>query len=1025
MFRIFLPRAGFKLSMKAWKAALGVVIFALGSLAEGAKAQTGHETNVALDRAAYQSSAINYDNVAHLATDGSLDTFWQSNVEDRPWIYIDLGQSRKIDGVQLAWGTLAPTNCTIQLSNQASRPSAWTDVVHLPGTSSQVGEAHFAPVDARFVRMIADAGSAPGGCQLREFRVSGEAATAPSPVDLHLPAKDEEDRISLDGAGWKLQNTLFVHDPGEAISKPDYSTDGWLTAKVPGTVLTSYLLDGAVPDPNFGDQQRLISESFFQNDFWYRREFILPVTTTSRHFLLNFEGINWKADIYLNGSQVGHIDGAFHRGRFEVTKNLLPGQRNVLAVLIHKVANPGATHERSLWKGTRNGGVLGKDNPTFQASIGWNWMVSIRGRDIGIWDHVFLEQTGPVVLTDPFVQSAVSQDQKTADLTLQFTLKNLEDKLVDGAVSGTLGNIAFTQKVQLAANETKTLTLDKSSFPQLSIENPQLWWPNGYGDQPLQHLKLAVSAAGIPSFEKEVVFGIRQLTYDTSNNVLKISCNGQHIQLNGGNWGMDETMLRYEAKDYDNAVRLHKEMHMTMIRNWVGQVGKEEFFDACDKYGLLVWNDFWLANPSDGNNPDDHPIFMDNVDDRILRIRNHPSLALYCGRNEGNPPKDLDAGMAQATSTLDGTRFYIPNSANGLVTGHGPYEPHAVSWYFHDGSTHKGGGGGIGTTLHSELGIVAVPTADSMRLMMPEQDLWPVSDDWAVHDFYQSRCKTYLARIDKSYGPSAGLDEFCEKAQMENWENAKAMLEAWRSESGSGCLIWMSHPAWPSLICQLYDYYLNPTGAYFGARLANEPLHILWDAFSNKIKVANNTGRDFKNLQAEAWIYNMDGTPKAHQEAQVNSSADGVATDCFDLTFPGDLSPVHFIKLKLTDGKEVVSENFYWRGITEDEDVTLNDMPKVKLTGSFTGKEENGKDLVDVRLENPTSQVALMVCLKIVKAGTPGERVLPVFYGDNYVSLLPHEARLVRAEFDPALLQGDRPAVVVQGWNVPKFNLGE
>ena len=979
--------------------------------------------NVALNRAAYQSSASDFNNVAHLATDGSMDTYWQSGVEAQSWIYVDLGQTRKISSVKLAWGLLAPAGCTIQVSNESSAPTRWTDLGHISCAASQMSEAHFPPTDARFVRMLTDPNSAPGGCQLKEFDVEGDSqATTPPAADLNLPAKDQNDKISLDGTGWKLQNAMFVTDTGETISKATYPAGGWLSAKVPGTVLTSYLLAGAIPDPNFGDQQHLISESFFQNDFWYRKEFILPGALPHQHFLLNFEGINWKADIYLNGTQVGHIDGAFSRGKFDVTQSLVPGQKNVLAVLIHKVANPGPTNIKLLTKASHNGGILGKDAPTFHASLGWNWMPSIRGRDIGIWDHVYLEQTGPIVLTDPFVHSTVSKDRAQADLTVEVTVKNLENTPEEGAINGTLGNVAFTQKIELAANETKTFTLDKSTFPQLSLTNPPLWWPNGYGEQPLQHLILTAAAGDVSSCQKEIIFGIRELTYDTSDNILKISCNGQRIQLNGGNWGMDETMLRYEAKDYDIAVRLHKEMNMTMIRNWVGQVGKEEFFDACDKYGLLVWNDFWLANPSDGPNPDDHKMFMDNVHDRILRIRNHPSLALYCGRNEGLPPKDLDQGMAQETSSLDGTRFYIPQSANGVVTGHGPYEPHASSWYFKGSEARKGG---IGTTLHSELGIVCVPTADSMRQMMPEEDLWPISDMWATHDFFQSRCHVYKARINKSYGPSQGLDEFCGKAQMENWENAKSMLESWRSNSGSGCLIWMSHPAWPSLICQFYDYYLNPTAAYFGARIANEPLHILWDSFSNKIKVANNTGKDFKSLHAEAWIYNMDGTQKSHQETQVDSSADGIATDCFALTFPADLSPVHFIKLRLGDGSKTVSENFYWRGVAEDDYLTLNDMPKVNLRGSFTEKQADGKVIMNVRLENPTAFIAVMVCLKVVKSSKPTERILPIFYGDNYVSLLPHETRQIEVEFDAAALQGDQAKIVAEGWNTPRFELAQ
>ena len=376
-------------------------------------------------------------------------------------------------------------------------------------------------------------------------------------------------------------------------------------------------------------------------------------------------------------------------------------------------------------------------------------------------------------------------------------------------------------------------------------------------------------------------------------------------------------------------------------------------------------------------------------------------------------PRVLDQGMAAATASLDGTRYYIPNSASGLVSGHGPYEPKADSWYFQN----------RGITLHSELGLVCVPTADSMRLMMPTKDLWPISDMWGLHDFAQPRDRVYTKRINDLYGPSKGLDEFCEKAQLQNWENAKAMFEAWRSNSGSGGLIWMSHPAWPSLICQLYDYYLNPTAAYFGARKANEPLHILWDAFTNEVKVANNTGANFQNLHAQAWVYNLDGTERSHQEAVVNSGADGIASRCFPLALPDNLTAVHFIKLRLTNGEKVVSENIYWRGTAAEDYFALNQMEKIGLTGTCASVEQGGGAILNIDLQNPTSQVALMVCAKVVRASAPGQRVLPIFYDDNYITLLPHESRRIRAEFDSALLKGDEPRVVVDGWNVPAMSI--
>jgi hypothetical protein len=993
-------------------AALWFLILGPGLL----EAAYGTEGNLALNRAAYQSSAANYDNVAHLATDGSEETYWQSQPENQPWIYLDLGQVQKFSSIRLSWGLLAPTGCTIQVSDGPSNAFVWKDIAHASCSPSTTTEIACPQGESRYVRMITDVTSASTGCQLKEFMVEGELPPAPPAAAPDLPPKDEENKISLDDAGWKLQNSMFVTNTGGDISQPAFPADSWLPAQVPGTALVSYLKAGAIPDPDFGDQQHMISESFFQNDFWYRKEFLLPAVLPHQHFILNFDGINWKADIYLNGSRVGHIDGAFFRGKFDVTDKLLPGQKNVLAVLIHKVAHPGPINEKSLKKQPGNGGILGKDSPTFVASLGWNWTPTVRGRDIGIWDHVYLEQTGPAILVDPFVQTLVSDDLSHADLTIPVTVKNLEDSPLKGTLEGSMEGVSFSQNVELQAKETKTFVLDKTSIPQLVLANPKLWWPNGYGAQPLYRLKLGLIINHQPSAQREITFGVRTLTYDTSNSILKISCNGQHIQLNGGNWGMDESMLRYTAKDYDTAVRMHKEMNMTIIRNWVGQVGKEEFFDACDKYGLLVWNDFWLANPVDGPNPDDHEMFMNNVRDRIMRIRNHPSLALYCGRNESKPPPDIDAGIAQATTELDGTRYYIPQSDAVVVTGNAPYEPHPATWYFKN----------KGVTLQSEIGIVCVPPADSMRLMLPQEDLWPINDMWALHDFFQSRCRIYTDRINKSYGPSQGLDEFCEKAQLENLENVKAIFECWRGNSGSGCILWMSHPAWPSLITQVYDYYLNPSAGYFGAKKANEPLHILWDPLTNHILVSNNTGKDFTHLKAEATIFNLDGTQKSHQDAEVDAPAGGKAVDCFKLDFPSDLDAVHFIKLMLTQDDRTVSENFYWRGTPEDNFLALNQMEKVALTGSVTETESDGSTLLDVHLQNPTSHIALMTCLKVVRStasDAPDERILPIFYEDNYISLLPGEDREVHVEFESALLKGDRPKIMVDGWNVLSFQL--
>jgi len=642
-------------------------------------------------------------------------------------------------------------------------------------------------------------------------------------------------------------------------------------------------------------------------------------------------------------------------------------------------------------------------------------MPSIRGRDVGIWSHVYLKATGDVRLDDPFVATDLSPDHSEADLTIKMTLANQSQLAQSATVTGVLGDIRFSQKVDLAAGETKAVVLDKKSNPELSVANPKLWWPNGYGDQPLYKLHLEAKVGETISDQHDVTFGIRKLTYDTSKNILKIAVNDHQIMCNGGNWGMAEAMLLYNAQDFDTAVHLHKDMNLVMIRNWVGQTDRDEFYDACDKYGILIWNDFWLANPGDGPNPSDPAMFISNMRDKILQIRNHPSLALYCGRNEGKPPPDIDAAMQQATQELDGTRYYIPHSASGLVTGGGPYGPQPPEWYFKN----------KGVTLHSELGIVCVPTLDSMRLMMPEKDLWPIGEMWGLHDYFQDRCRDYTKIITNSYGPAADIADFCEKAQMLNMETSKAMLECWRSKRGSGGLIWMTQAAWPSLICQLYDYYLNPTAAYFGVKKAGEPLHILWNSDVNKVQVANDTLNDFTGLTAEATVYDMDGNSQSHQNLTLDVKS-GSTENCFSLDFSRATSPVQFIKLKLSNSGQLVSDNFYWHGSNGHNFTALSGMTHVRLTGqvkSVDNPDSPDSFTLNVTVTNPNPTIALMVSLKVVRDNAGQDRVLPVYYQDNYFSLLPDETKTISVQFSKESLGDSKPVVVVQGWNVDSQNL--
>ncbi len=1004
--------------MKKWMFVCCLCV-ALGFLVpDGVRGQAaGEDADLARNRAVYQSSAANYDNTGHLTTDGNPRDFWQSAPGAEQWVYVDLGQSCSIDRVQLVWGPhTTPLTFKLQVSDEAGTPVNWRDVHSAVSQTEESSNIAFPRQKARYVRALLQAGGETGGYVLHTFSVFGARATGPAAAgSASLVAGDDGTATLDDDSGlWKVQREDFVTAAPEALSALGADTRNWLPGLVPGTTLTSYLKAGAVPDPRYGDQQFQISEEFFNNhDFWFRREFIPPASYKGKHVWLNFDGINWKADIYLNGARVGRIDGAFIRSQFDISSGLQWGKPNTVAVLIHKMKHPGRTDHKILNGPTKNGSEIGLDSPTFMASTHWNWIPSIRGRDTGIWNHVYLRATGDARISDPFVASDLSTDHGKADLTVRMNVANATGQAQTVAVAGTVGNIHFGRSVTLVGNATMEVVFDVHSNPELSISQPQLWWPNGYGGQPLYKLHVEARTAGALSDQRDASFGIRKLSYDISDKILKISVNDHRIMCNGGNWGMPEAMLLYKEHDYDTAVHLHQDMRMVMIRNWAGQTASQAFYDACDKYGILVWDDFWMVHHYDGPDPEDETMFIANMRDKVLQVRNHPSVALYCGRNEEGPPKRLDAAMRLATQELDGTRFYVPNSRAGVVTGGGPYAPMKPEWYFAN----------KGKTFHSELGIVCVPTVETMRLMMPEKDLWPINNMWGLHDFHQPRAKSYISMIGASYGPSGNVQDFCEKAQMFNMETSKAMLECWRSNRGSGGLVWMSHPAWPSLICQLYDYYLNPTAAYFGIKKACEPVHILWNSNVNQVQAANDTLADLPRLTAEASVFDMNGNAVFQQSSTIDCKA-GTAASCFPLDFTRVTTPVSFIKLKLSSGGKMLSENFYWHG-TDAHYAELSQMPRVRLTGKVEPAAGRQEELtrMDVTVTNPASTIALMVCLKVVRDDAARERVLPIYYEDNYFTLMPHETRKIAVRYDASLLGNAKPLVLLQGWNVDERGL--
>ncbi len=869
-----------------------------------------------------------------------FSSVWMSEDGSPQWLRIDLGSKRKFNGIRLHW-IHKPSSGRIEISNDAK---SWKKIAELPQTDSLTFSVA-ASGRARYLRLSIEGADGSGHFALSEMEVSGPAAAVkPSVKPSAKPGAESSVKPSVESSvkpgaasdaetarraeaagnaersGWKLRRASPDSGSGEQISSPGYDDSLWLPAVVPGTVLYSYIAAGAVPDPAIADNNLQISESFFNSDFWYRwtpsdSEVAQLLGSLDREkgerAVICFDGINWKAEVYVNGKYAGNIAGAFRRAGFDVT-DLLRDSGNAVAVRIIKNAHYGAAKEKNAESPDFNGGQLGADNPTFHASIGWDWMPTVRGRNTGIWNDVRLEKKAAVSLSDPLVSSRIIDG--LASVTLSVKVENSSPREMSGVLQGRLSGIAFSGNLTLKAGESRTVLFSPDEYPQLKDRKIALWWPNGYGEPALHDASFSFVPEGSDRAVSSVSWraGIREFSYADEMTSLKMFINGRRLFPKGGNWGFSEYNLRFGAAEYDTAVRMHRDMNLNMIRNWVGQTGDEEFYEACDRYGIVVWQDFWLANPADGPDPDDSGMFLDNARDYVSLIRRHPCIGLYCGRNEGCPPAEINAGLEKTVAELHPDILYIPNSADGGVSGHGPYRAVEPAFYF-ENPTSK---------FHSERGMPAVMEYESLSQMLTEQHLWPFDDVWGQHDFTRTGAQgdaAFIGLVRGRFGDKAleSAEKFARYAQWINYDGYRAMYEANNVER-HGLLIWMSHSAWPSLAWQTYDYWFRPTAACAAVKKACEPLHIQLNPAACRVEVVNVSGEDLKNLSACISAVNPDGQPLYSQSA-VLSPVDDSTAPAIDISDIPDGLCIVTLSLKSADGK-ILSENRYFRNFRSGKD---------------------------------------------------------------------------------------------------------
>ncbi len=961
-----------------------------------------------------------------------------------------------------------------------------------------------------FSLSVFEEGSKPWPVQTRGqagYRAPQDPSTMPTskapfsaPVARGVPAA--QPALQTNGAntwkiarGWRLIAAPEVKADGAAITQAGFDASKWMPAVVPGTVLTTLVERGVYADPEYGLNNLAIPESLNKQDYWYRAEIKSPLAIRGDHLTLTFEGINYKAIVWLNGRRLGSITGAFIRGVFDVTGIWKMGkdESNVLAVQVSPPPHPGIPQEQSIKGGPgENGGIMCLDGPTFVASEGWDWIPAIRDRETGIWQGVELKATSSVKIGDPQVVTMLPlPDTSRADIAIAVPLDNASDAAVHGTVKASFESVEVAKEVTLPPGRS-TIKLTPAEFKQLTIQQPRLWWPNGYGKQDLYHLIVTFDLGNNQSDTKLTRFGIREITYELSllddtghmrrvevaptkgkegnkglvdvthegmrqipaaepmppmfpeewranwhswvaslapggesspavravadggaAPYLVIKVNGVKIACRGGNWGMDDLLKRVSRERLEPFFRLHHDANLNIIRNWVGQNTEEVFYDLADEYGLLIWNDFWETTQNYNIEAEDPALFLANARDSILRYRNHPSIAVWCGRNEGVPQPIINTGLADLVNSLDGTRYYSPSSNQINLQNSGPYRYMDPKLYFT----------ALNRGFSVETGTPSMSTLESFRSTIPKEDQWPMDDVWAYHDWHFSGngdVASFHAEMQAEFGAPTSLEDFERKAQMLNYVDHRAIFEGMNAHlwaPNSGRMLWMTQPAWPSTMWQILSHDYDTQASYYGVKKASEPVHIQLDISNYEVAVVNNTTAALSGVSLDASVYSLANKLLLHHQEQKIAGANSV-TDGFKL----DLAPllateVVLVKLELhsADGT-LVSQNLYWLGAESSSYRALNRLPAAQISATASSVRNGDVEHVRVRLQNNGSAAALENKLTLLNAGD-GMRILPAYYSDNYVSLLPGETREIEIEY-PASAANGAAQIAMRGWNL-------
>ena len=893
---------------------------------------------------------------------------------------------------------------------------------------------------------------------------------------------------------WKMKSSLEVNTSDKDVSQLTYHPHEWYSVEVPTTVLNGLVREKIYPDPRIGlnnyqipdvsdefnEKMELSQYSYLKNGrnpwqdpYWFRTVSVIPQSYKGKKVWLTLHGINYRADVWVNGHLVAdkkEVVGMFRRFKFDITNYAKPGSKNCIAIKIYQVDHPGVPTPGTQLKvfGPVRGHSydLFKDE-TLKMSGGWDCAPVVRDRNMGIYQKVTLEATESVVLENPFIVTTLpKRDTSIADVNIKVEVKNVSDKKINGTLNalitlvndvkfptytkhmeGYLKPIKIAHKITLAAGEKKIIELSSQKYSSLLIKKPYLWYPNGYGEQYLHHLRLSFNLGNNISDAKEFDFGIREVSTslnrigDDYGRVYYI--NGKRIFCKGG-WIQPDILLEESEKRIYDEARLMPEANLNLVSSEDMPSPSEAWLESFDKYGLMWWHVFYqcfrmMPGTETANNPFDHELAVTCVEDMILRYRNHPSIITWVGAVEVLTNESLYHRTKEKVHSLDTTRLYISTTSphwdveeltpylkeempTGTTDDGAPDYNWAPSRYFFDKvqEVHL-------QMFRNELGMPSVPMYSSLKKFIPTAEstvninspTFPLDSIWAEHGAWDvsNYCfRSYDNAIRTMFGDPKNTKQYCDNAQFINADGYRAMFEAanhrmW--DITSGVMIWKINSCWPDVCWQMYDWYLNPNASYYFAKKAMEPVHIQLNANDFTVSLINASHQALKNVTVIAKVINS-----AMDEAwSYTKTLSSVSPDCYlELTSipqKGKYSYNYFVKLELRNAdNHVISDNLYWF-YSQHMDFcwfTTMEKPELKQTVNIVKKE--GEYQLTIHVKNETKKLSHFNHFTLKHADT-GEEIHPVFWSDNFITLFPGDEKIIHANV----------AIVDAGDKVPVFTV--